>query len=346
MSDFDWVSKSEELSLVDQQEVPIQQWVYAVDKFSSQYGTARGNWGARCIEGPTNVYPAYGDNVNSWAPQSYSSVEYLEFHYEKPCIPSKMEIYETFTPGALIKIQGKSLNGEWVVLWSGSPDRTAIGTSRIFTANFKQTNSEMTHFRFDIDATGWPGWYEIDAILLSGMSIQRSASAFTRPERKTLAGDLLSLFTTQSGDITLITPNETKLRAHSDILLARCPFLLKSHGDTIHVNEHPDVLKVLLTFIYSDIADIAGPLAIGVFVAAKKYDLDALALAAKSRFEKGLTVGNVFKALSIVDGISELRASCLKFLVKEPSALSSSHLLSREHLVELLPMLAARLISQ
>jgi hypothetical protein len=35
---------------------------------------ARGNWGAENIEGPSNVYPNYKDDINAWAPQSPTGI--------------------------------------------------------------------------------------------------------------------------------------------------------------------------------------------------------------------------------------------------------------------------------
>ena len=74
------------------------------------------------------------------------------------------------------------------------------------------------------------------------------AQAFARPEPKTLAGDLLLLFTSQSGNVTFTSANGMTVHAHSDIILARCPSLLKSRNEFIQLPEHSSVLTALLTY--------------------------------------------------------------------------------------------------
>ena len=150
---------------------------------------------------------------------------------------------------------------------------------------------------------------------------------YERPAPNTLAADLLSLFTSQSGDITIRTGTGELVRANKSIVQARCPLLLTAGGDhsgVYEVSDHPDVLDVLLTFIYSDTAPIPAALCIPIYAAADHYGLGSLAALALRRFATALTPENVIEALRVVDGFSGLRAACFSFLAQRPVLLGNS----------------------
>ena len=135
------------------------------------------------------------------------SQEFVEFHYAKAVVPTKIEIYETSCPGALVKISGKGPSGAWVELYSGPADKAANSKSRIFSPSLKTVEEPISEFRFDIDATGWVGWYEIDAVSLTGSRVELVQPAVPLPSPHSLAADLLALFQSQTGDVTFICPN-------------------------------------------------------------------------------------------------------------------------------------------
>ena len=284
--------------------------------------------------------------------------EFLEFSFAKACIPTKMEVFETFTPGAMVKISAKGPSGTWITLWSGEQDKgaAAAGTSRIFAPTLATLEFPASQFRVDIDCVGWTGWYEIDAIRLTGTVMTSAALPFDRPAPGTLAGDLLALLQSGTGDVcfraatgeevartaALPPPDSPQLRAHSAVVLARCPALLKAHTQPIRVPDHGAALRLVLQWIYCDAADIPGRLAIAVHVSAVRYALPALAHLALTRFASGLADSNVFAALKLVDGIADLRKTCLQFVAKHPSLMQPAAMdaLSHAQLAELVTILA------
>ncbi|KAI8805664.1 hypothetical protein BJ742DRAFT_819587 [Cladochytrium replicatum] len=79
-------------------------FVSKVLAFSSQYGVD-GSWAAVNVAGKQRIYPHYGDDSRSWAPRvSNSSSEHLVVTLEKPMKISKIEVFETYNPGALVRI--------------------------------------------------------------------------------------------------------------------------------------------------------------------------------------------------------------------------------------------------
>ena len=277
--------------------------------------------------------------------------EFIEFTIAKPCTPSNVEVYETSCPGALVKISAKSpTTNNWVILWSGDITRdTAAKQARIFSpVLLTEVEFETSEFRLDMDVAALGSWYEIEAVNVTGSVVEQAAPPFERPQPTTLAGDMLALFQSQTGDVTFVTPTGEAVKAHSPIVLARCPTLLKSRSDPIHVADHPAVLKTVLHYVYSDTADVTAGTSVAVFVASKKYGLDKLASLALARFNGGLTHDNVFAALRLVNHVPELRHACLKYVATHPSLLSVGGegstgvgALTREQLAELVTIFAA-----
>lgn len=80
------------------------------------------------------MYPIYGDDSRAWTPKSQNQQEYLELFFKVPVFLTKIEIYETFNPGAVVKISVKNSsqkNKSWVTVYQGS--QQTAHNSRIFT---------------------------------------------------------------------------------------------------------------------------------------------------------------------------------------------------------------------
>jgi len=140
------------------------QWVEKVLKFSTEYN----GWPASNVIGKQNTYPKYGDIQTCWAPsQSTGSQEFLELQFKNKVVPTKIEIYETFHPGSLVKISAKNEDGKWVALWKGKR-KNEEEKSRIFKPKLKECDFATNEIRLDIDQVGAISFYEIDAVRLFG----------------------------------------------------------------------------------------------------------------------------------------------------------------------------------
>lgn len=66
----------------------LAQWISGVLGYSSQRGSS-----ASEIVGPADVFPSYGDNNNTWAPQFTRYFEYIELAITVPVHIKQVEIF-------------------------------------------------------------------------------------------------------------------------------------------------------------------------------------------------------------------------------------------------------------
>jgi hypothetical protein len=114
--------------------------------------------------------PSAGDYNTAWASkEADAGEETLTLTYEYPVMPAALNIYETYNPGAVIKIEAYQAAGnEWVVLWEGeaAPSDTPI---RIFSPEFEPADFATNQIRLTLDSAAVSGWNEIDAVELVGL---------------------------------------------------------------------------------------------------------------------------------------------------------------------------------
>ncbi|KAG2389416.1 hypothetical protein C9374_013976 [Naegleria lovaniensis] len=178
-----------------------QQWACRVLGFSSQYSSS---WSADNVTGESDTFPKYGDMTSAWAPKSSSgSKEFLVVQFEKNVLITQVHIYETFNPGAVVKvsclpadmehkleiaevIEDQNIDQEyydeqfvhkpleftqdWVVLYEGDPQQQILPQkSRIFVPPIKPFSCVTRTLRIDMDCISSLSWSEIDAIKLIGI---------------------------------------------------------------------------------------------------------------------------------------------------------------------------------
>jgi hypothetical protein len=141
-----------------------RQW--AVDAVaSSQYG--EDSYSALQATGAPNV-PGASDNPAAWAPQEADgTTETLELTYEHAVHPARVNIHETYNPGAVTAIEAFDEEaGEWVLLWEGR--EPAEEPLRVFSPEFETPGFATTRIRLTLDSDAVGGWNEIDAVELVG----------------------------------------------------------------------------------------------------------------------------------------------------------------------------------
>jgi len=155
----------------------IKQWVSEVSDFSSQFNT--NSYAAKNIIGPPKFYPKYGDASECWAPKDWcGKMEFLELIYSTPVVPNQISVYETFNPGALIKVSCKNLiTKNWDIIWEGPIQKNVGASSVINKIDLKQVNYLTNMIRLDIDTTKQANWYEIDAVELIGSNTTTTTSS-------------------------------------------------------------------------------------------------------------------------------------------------------------------------
>ncbi|KAH8869513.1 F-box/LRR-repeat protein 2 [Schistosoma japonicum] len=106
----------------------VHQFVHEVVDFSSQYGSESGTgFTAANVVGPCQVYPHYCDSsatcafrtYGKWwhnspshlqpinltlSDDNYTSEDYIDLFFDIPVIPMRLQIYETYNPGGIVRI--------------------------------------------------------------------------------------------------------------------------------------------------------------------------------------------------------------------------------------------------
>jgi hypothetical protein len=141
--------------------LPIQ-WATAVRGVSTQYSPTV--WSARQVLGAPDVYPEHGDNSLAWASEHADDrAEWIEVGYASPTTISAVEIYETFNPGAIDRIELITAYGNKVEAYAANaaaPGRDA----HIARVDLACTGEPIVGVRVHLASAAVPGWNEIDAI--------------------------------------------------------------------------------------------------------------------------------------------------------------------------------------
>eukprot|EP00300_Choanocystis_sp_HF-7_P034355 c4704_g1_i1.p1 GENE.c4704_g1_i1~~c4704_g1_i1.p1 ORF type:complete len:427 (-),score=91.12 c4704_g1_i1:82-1362(-) len=139
-------------------------WVSRVINYSSQYDST--NWAANQTIGPPKVFPRYGDIYGAWAPHaSRGADEFLEVEFERSIKIKQISIFETYNPGAVVRVSFKSPSGSWRIVYEGVQTQTLQRpVSRIFSPPLDPVNFETRQIRLDLNTRDSRSWSEIDAI--------------------------------------------------------------------------------------------------------------------------------------------------------------------------------------
>jgi hypothetical protein len=169
--------------------LPAGHWVYAApywyiwrDLTSVQ--RPKRDWGPEQATGEPDTNMA-GDIVTAWASQSPDGQpEWLMLEYDDFVEPTAVLVYETYNPGALVRVTAFTPEGEEVELWKGvdpTPPDSGMGVSEIpvkATAEKKniqrgsptepeppaKATFKTNRIKLYIDSPNFPGWNEIDAV--------------------------------------------------------------------------------------------------------------------------------------------------------------------------------------
>ena len=145
----------------------IEQWAVAAEA-SSEY--TDDSWSARQATGAADT-PEAGDIKTAWAAASADvEAETLVLVYAQPVNPTGVEIYESYNPGAVARIEVLDPNtDDWVVVWEGVAD-TAGEEIAVFSPQLTPVDFATDQVRLTLDEPLIPGWNEIDAVKLIGVA--------------------------------------------------------------------------------------------------------------------------------------------------------------------------------
>jgi hypothetical protein len=109
-----------------------------------------------------------GDMVTAWASQTPDEHnEWLQLTYRKAVNPTKISIYETFNPGAVVKVTVFKGNKE-VTVWDDEDPVIVDGTTGIGIAEIPVDIDFATRkVKIYLDSKEIMGWNEIDAVSMT-----------------------------------------------------------------------------------------------------------------------------------------------------------------------------------
>ncbi|XP_062574449.1 F-box/LRR-repeat protein 4-like [Saccostrea cucullata] len=176
---------------------PHAQFAVEVTDFSSQYGSETSiSYTASNLAGRCNIYPGYGDFTQAcvfrtygpwWkyapsgrrkfkrTPPNFVSQDYIELEFEYEVFPTKIDIYETYNPGTIVRILACDSSGtdvdkgmaRWKVLWEGNPER-APANARVFSPPIREINFPTNVIRIEVCHDLCDYYTELDAVCLHG----------------------------------------------------------------------------------------------------------------------------------------------------------------------------------
>jgi hypothetical protein len=143
----------------------VRQWASAATA-SSEFSSP--NWAASQATGAPDT-PACGDLVTAWASASSTGVDNLNLQYTQAVIPTQINIYQTYNPGAIVKVE---------VVVAADQSRIEIANSAnppgatpcpgVFTLDITQALPPVNGVIVYLDQTLTNNWNEIDAVELVG----------------------------------------------------------------------------------------------------------------------------------------------------------------------------------
>lgn len=160
--------------------VPIRQYADQVIAYSSQYSAT--SWSTARTLGPENVYNGsdddfgYGDNSNAWSPLTADGQrEYLVLGFDTIQTVNRIEIYETWYPGAIDTVYLRNADtGIWKLIYSKPAIIDLPEEARIFKVLLNETTFLVDAIRIAINSPAVSsdpdisGWNEIDAVAITG----------------------------------------------------------------------------------------------------------------------------------------------------------------------------------
>jgi Peptidase family S41/Tricorn protease C1 domain len=134
--------------------------------------TGKEGWSPMQATGSPNSRGS-GDMRTAWASQTQDDQdEWLLLAYEKAVAPERIEIHETFNPGAVYRVSVFTAEGKEIEAWKGA-DPTPISAKRGVSKIPLNVDFKTQFVKIYLLSSKVRGWNEIDAVELIGKSSLR-----------------------------------------------------------------------------------------------------------------------------------------------------------------------------
>ena len=142
----------------------IRQWASDADG-SSQYGTDA--WGFVQATGEPNV-DVCSDDTRAWASETATGEDYLILYYDEAVIPTEINIYQSYTPGSIIRVEVANSETEDVFEIENSADPGDSPCPGVLTVTIEGAETPVDTVIIYLDQSIGGSWNEIDAVELVG----------------------------------------------------------------------------------------------------------------------------------------------------------------------------------
>ncbi len=141
----------------------VRQWASTASA-SSEYGSE--DWAAKHVTGAPDTN-ACGDYVTAWASASSNGRDWVDAGFATPVVPKQINIYETYNPGQIVKVEVRDEGGSFHTVWEGQPHLESQ-CPRVFTINVTNIDFKVTAVLITVDQSASDAWNELDAVELVG----------------------------------------------------------------------------------------------------------------------------------------------------------------------------------
>ncbi len=151
------------LSLAGRRE--IRQFAASASASSERDSLAQG---AVQAAGPPNT-PDCGDFRTAWASRNPNEVATLTLLYAELVTPTGVQVYQTYNPGFITRIEMADIYGEVHVVYEAAPQPQAQ-CPFVLVVPIERAGFQTNRVTFTLDQTGSAGgWSQIDAVELIGI---------------------------------------------------------------------------------------------------------------------------------------------------------------------------------
>jgi beta-lactamase regulating signal transducer with metallopeptidase domain len=196
-------------------------------------------WSALQATGAPNVEQG-GDNPHAWAPLTQDDQpEWLELEWTEPVRAAAILVYESFNPGALVRVRVNGDDIQETTIFEGA-DPVHVSEGKGVAIIPVTVDAPIKYVRLEFDSPAVPGWNQVDAVglveLVSGevhWAVGAQASS-TYADRVQIdhAGEVLSL--------------EVVRLKHGDRLEALCLHCHKApHAEHLAPQQCPELIRSL-----------------------------------------------------------------------------------------------------
>ncbi|XP_025405121.1 F-box/LRR-repeat protein 4 [Sipha flava] len=175
----------------------VFQFSSEVVDFSSQYGSDISiSYTASNLIGRPSKFPNYGDFPQSYVMRSYGpwkelapsrkcqimpqnsgiikSEDFIILSFATPVVPLVISIFETYTPGSIVRISGKVIDlpdkDAWRLLWEGLPQNcNGLRHSRLFAPKLNFIKERVKEICIEFNHSQLDYYTELDAVSMGGV---------------------------------------------------------------------------------------------------------------------------------------------------------------------------------